>query len=255
MKRLLLKKTIALAVLGAVMLAMIVLGVVLCFMGMLFTPACFMSFFVIPGITLLTGSFLIFSNIKPLAKKIWFVVLICGFFVSMFLSLLGKYEMLTTYENEDISAPYTEMREIYPSMPVLDSVGVPSNMEYHEYFTMVSSPSSGCSCAVLICQYTEQDYAEQEQLVNQRYVFSKEARTFSDHPFDPITEIDGYIFRLVDTEVNSVEQWQNDEDFVVVAMNDVTNEIVYLSFFAENAHTDSTVDFINQNCGWQKMRQ
>ncbi|MBQ8849409.1 MAG: hypothetical protein IJ011_03630 [Clostridia bacterium] len=253
MKKLSLKRIILLSALAVALLFFICLGVVFRLMGVLWTPALLLSFFVIPVVAFALACALIFLKFKPVLKVVLSIVLAAGFILSTFVSLMGRFEMLTSYENEEVSESYGVMAEVYPLMPSLDSVGAPIGIEYHEYFTMTAAPSSSCTCIALICQYTEEAYAEQEALLEEEYTFSQEQTAMFGCVFESVTEIDGYSFRICTSGEGSAEQ--GEDEFVMIAANGGTNEIVYISFFAEDPNGESAYEIINDDCGWKRMRQ
>ena len=66
------------------------------------------------------------------------------------------------------------------------------------------------------------------------------------------TDIDGYSFRMLSTDEYDMNY---PKDVALIATNDETKEIVYLSFHDQDIdYIDSMDKFILDDCGWKHIR-
>ena len=247
MKSYLIKKVILIAACGVFYLPFVVLGIVSLSMGTLCTPAFLMSFFVIPCVFLSLGVALILARLKTTHKVVLCILLFLSFSCSMFAGLLGRFETLNVYENGDVSAPYTEMRAIYPAMPALDYVGEPMKTDYLVYTAMhLAKANEGTTCVALKCRYSEADYALQKALLEQTYTFAQTSVAVYNQTLAASFAHDGYVFRPIASGEG--------EDPLLIATNNDTCEIFYLSFYTQRPASSSAVDFLRDVCGWERIK-
>lgn len=104
-----------------------------------------------------------------------------------------------------------------------------------------------CDVNALICAYDEDTYSQQKALLEEKYVFQTDAVKG-----EATAEVDGYYFRMLSK--NEYEM-NYPKEVVLIATNDETNEIVYMSFYDDDLdYIDSLDEFILEDCGWQYIR-
>lgn len=99
----------------------------------------------------------------------------------------------------------------------------------------------------MVCKYSEDEYLQKKSSLDEKYVFEIDDRTNKEQ----ITEIDGYYFRML-----SIAEYEMNypKEVVLIATNDKTREIVYISYLDWDIDTISSLDeFILNNCGWEHI--
>ena len=248
-------RVIAFLISALVPLVIVALGVFLYIAGTILNIPYILTFILLPLISLILSALLIFSDwhvvIKLLLEILLIAAVVCGF---LFLNTIGGFEMLNHYDGDDLEEKYTEATEHREYMPELSEVGTPLDMDYYSYFTQYVVFFT-CETDTLICKYTEEEYAEQKALLDEKYEFEEEsqhAELFDEEYIaEPFAEIDGYYFRILKHGAGSDNYPKR---VMLIATNDSTNEIVYMYFVDDDLDfLMSTSDFINYDCGWRRI--
>ena len=202
-----------------------------------------LTFFVLPFMGLFLIFCVIFSEKKIITKTVLFVVtsvvtlaLIFGFF------MVGTFEELTRYKNEKVETPYLKI--INDSMPELNELGNPVNIELFKYYSSFAVFHYGTD--ILICKYNEDEYSLQKEQLDEKYIFLKE--------YDGNTEVSSnigdYYFRLLSAVASDFP-----EEVVLVATNDETKEIAYINYCdGDSDYIELSEEFIKNDCGWNYIR-
>lgn len=204
-----------------------------------------LAFVILPALTISLFAIVSFLDKKRFVKII-LSILILALFVGSFVGveMLGKYEELRKYENDEIKTHYTQSNEL---MPALSEITQPQKLEYYDYYSSVLMGLFICDVDALICEYDEDTYSQQKALLEEKYVYQKDAIKGK-----PTTEIDGYYFRMLSTYEYEMNY---PKEVVLFATNDETNEIVYMSFYDDDLDSiDSLDEFILDDCGWKRIR-
>ena len=212
-------------------LTVILFGIFLLMKDTLFNVTFAIGFLFLPLITAVVLFFLIFSMVKRWKKIILSIFLLVVFVVSFFaITVLGKMEMLSRYENE--------VAVWHEKLPERTEIGEPEKIEYYDYFSSVVGIFT-CDTDTLICQYDAEQYAAQKALLEEKYVFQTEEGT---------AEVGKYIFRIVEGE-------HYPKEILFVATNEHTREIVYMFFYDDDLDDiESLQDFLYDDCGWKYIR-
>ncbi len=223
----------------------IVSGIGLVKSGILLTVSFILSYFLFPLIAILLFSIILFK-----AKKTRVKVAVCIFvlivFSLLFLSfyMFQDYEFINCYENEELQKHYSENTNVL--MPELSGLSNPEKTEYYHYegFEFIFEWES----KALVCKYSEPEYLLQKSSLDRKYVFIIDDRTNQERT----TDIDGYSFRMLSTDEYDMNY---PKDVTLIATNDETKEIVYLSFHDQDIdYIDSMDKFILDDCGWKHIR-
>ena len=198
------------------------------------------------------GALLIFwksdKGIKTLLVVLSQLIFVEATFVMV--PLFG-YSRLKCDRDGEIGAKYEAVLANFDQMPSLDAIGTPEALE-HCRFDMDSFLYVVDSDA-LICRYDGSGYAEQKALLEERYRFQAESIRGRYDNCDVSAEIDGYVFRLL--SLDAYEDLDYPKRLMLIATNDETREIVYLSYYDnELDHIGSLERFIRKDCGWEHMR-
>ncbi len=238
-------RVLSLVLLSILPIIAIIKGIELVKDGMILTNSIIFTFFVLPIIAVL-----LFVIILVKAKKTWakvvmcFVVLIASIFCFVGFCGFQKYERINCYENEALQEQYAENTNAF--MPALTEISKPEKLEYYHYEG--SEFVFQWESKVLVCEYSEDEYLQNKTSLDEKYVFRIDDRANKDQ----ITDIDGYSFRMLSTG-----EYETDfpKENVLIATNDATKEIVYLSFYDQDLdYIDSLDEFILDNCGWEHIR-
>lgn len=231
-------------------LAAIGLGVILIAADTIMNGTFIMSYIVLPVLTLLLLMGCIFGN-KRIVTKIVLSILILVVFVFLFqlLYVIGKYEALSIYEDDQISPHYTQVEKQAATMPSLSEIGKPVHMTYCNYYSQQMIIFT-CDVDYLICQYDDNEYIIQKEQLEEKYTFRVDKMSAHGYDCDPTVELDGYFFSTI-----SGEDFYYPKRLMFIATNDDTNEIIYLSFYDDDLdYIVSLVDFLNDECGWKHIR-
>ena len=100
----------------------------------------------------------------------------------------------------------------------------------------------------LICEYSGSEYQKQVETINETYSFQREKLSASGRSIEPVAEIDGYTFRLL-------EDIAYPKRLFFIATNDETHEIIYLYFCDDDLdYITSLTDFILDDCGFKHIQ-
>ena len=236
---------LSLVFLSILPLIAIIRGVGLIKDGVLLNIGFVFSYFALPIIAIL-----LFLIILIKVKKTWtkvamcMVVLITSLFCFVGFYAFQEYEFVNCYENEELQEKYTENTNTF--MPELSEISKPEKLKYYHYegYSFVFQWES----KTLVCEYSEDEYLLQKSSLDRKYVFKIDDRTNQEHT----TDIDGYSFRVLSTGEYDMNY---PKEVVLIATNDKTKEIVYLSFYDQDIdYIDSLDEFILDDCGWEHIR-
>ena len=226
----------------------IVLGVRLAKTGVLLTGSFVFSYFILPILAIL-----LFGLVLFVGKRVWvkvalcMVVLIVALLIFSAFYLFQEHEFINRYVGSDIQAHYVENKN--ELMPELSELSSSEKLEYYFYegYGFIFEWESHS----LICKYSDEEYSKQKSLLEEKYVFLND--TIKDDEFicQPATEIDGYYFRML-----SIAEYEMNypKEVVLIATNDKTSEIVYISYLDFDIDSISSLDeFILNNCGWEHI--
>lgn len=204
-------------------------------------------------VTLLAVS--IFSNIKGWIKLLvvsaTLVLCVCLF---LKFSTWGKFALLSEYEDQKLVEEYELVQQEFKPLPDLSELGTTTQLEFYDYFSQ-QAIFFDVEVKVLICHYDTAEYQTQKAKLEETYLFQSKEFPGGDRKTTPPTaEIDGYYFRVLDTENESYELYEV-KRMILIATNDQTQEIVYMTFDDDDLdYISSMTDFINDDCGWKYMR-
>lgn len=225
--------------------------------GIILNVSCFLTFICLPLIILAILSLIIFSKKRNWLKILLTVAVVFAFVAVFFEALFfTHFETLYRYHNEEISSVYGQTDTAYEEivaeqMPLLSEIGTPESMEYCKYFSSRGIIFT-CDSYVLICRYDEKDYEEQKQALTETYVFQTDMIRLSDGKrSEPTAELNDYQFRMLSIEE---KEFFYPSQMVLIAFNDETQEIVYISFYDDDLdRIDSLASFIQNECGWKHI--
>lgn len=235
-------------------LAAVLLGVIL-WMGSTIVNISFVfGYIVIPSAAVILSALLIFSDMRPVKKTVFVILsLVALTYVFFRANFLGLFEMLDHYEGEAVSC-YETVTDTFSDMPSLSEVGEPEKLEYYDYFSQQAIFFT-CDADVLICKYGEADYGNQKASVLDSYEFQEEPLNACGYTIEPTVQLDGYSFHILAVSDTYAGELYYPKRLVLVATNDETREIVYMSFCDDDLdYIESLTDFILHSCGWKYMR-
>lgn len=209
-----------------------------------------LTFVLLPVLTLSLLGLCIFGKKKNAGKIVLCILLLVAFVcLFLFLNVIGKFEALSYYENDQIAPHYRQVEEQFSLMPSLSEVGQPTRIAYYDYFSQQMGIFT-CDADYLICQFDDSEFVIQKERLDQEYTFQVDPMSAHGYACDPTVELDGYTFRTL-----SVEDLNYPKRLVFIATNDDTNEIIYLSFVDDDLdYIVSLEDFLKDDCGWKHIR-
>ena len=212
-----------------------------------------MAFFIIPLITVCLFACCIFSNCKSRKKDLLCCVILILLFMSFcFFSLISGYTQVKSYNGDEARQQYAFVKGEKALLPELSDIGHPQNVEHYNVYTCLSIFASEAD--YLICRYTPEEFEFQKERLEEEYVFQADIITDEDANCEPITEIDGYQFRLLSIEEYKEELYYP-KDIVLIGYSDDAQEIVYLAFHDMDLdYIPSLKSFIIDDCGWNHVR-
>lgn len=237
-------------------LGAIALGIMLLTVNTLFNVAFALTFVVLPlCFILLLWPIWMTGKPKAWLRVLLSVVLSVVFLLSvLFVIAVGKHEMLDCYEGDDMTAPYTEMQKKNSFMPPLSDVGTPEETAYYDYFSQQMGFFT-CDAEVLICRYGEDAYQQEKARVETAYTFQTQPMEACGYTCDATAELDEYAFRVVAYEEGGSWDEYFPKSMFLIATNDATREIVYLSFCDDDLdYIEDLAEFIRNDCGWKHIR-
>lgn len=210
------------------------------------------TFFLIPLIAVGLLAWCVFSGIKNGKKMALSIVILLLFLVSFFFSwICASITQVKHYEGTEAEQKcVAEMRLL--QMPELSDIGQPTEVEY---YYVDSSFAIFCSeTNHLICRYTPEEYEIQKARLDEEYIFQTETITLYDSSCEPMTEIDGYRFRMLSTEAYK-ESLYYPKSVILIGYSDEAREIVYIAYYNFDLDYISSLDtFIVEDCGWKYVR-
>lgn len=237
---------LSLVLLSVLPVIAIIKGVGLAMDGVILSVSILFSYFALPIIAVL-----MFLIILIMAKKTWTKVALCMavLIVSLFsffaFIAFQEYEIINCYENEELQEKYVESDNSF--MPELSEISKPEKLQYYHYEG--SGFVFSWESKTLICKYSADEYLQQKASLDEKYIFMLDDRT--NHQ-ELVTNIDGYSFRVL-----SSGEYEMDypKEVVLIATNDETKEIAYLSYDDQDIdYIDSLDEFILDDCGWEHIR-
>ncbi|MBQ8057684.1 MAG: hypothetical protein IJ275_05050 [Ruminococcus sp.] len=241
---------ILLSLLPAVLIVMT--QIKLLFGNLLFNLTVALTYYIIPAVIILLFALVCFL-VKKRFLKILLSVLIFALFISSFLvaGIFGIFEELDVHKNEKVQSHYSANVECMPSLSELSQT---ESIEYYDYHSSMLAGFVTCDCDTLICQYSEDEYLLQKELLDENYVFQKEPLiAMPDEPkCEPVIEVDGYTFRALSVDGYSLIY---PKEVIFIATNDKKNEILYMYFCdIELDYIESMEEFILNDCGFKHIR-
>ncbi len=236
-------------------LAVITLGVILLISNTLINTAFTSSFILLPICFLLLLFLLYFSKIKTIGKIV-LTVFTLGLFVILFLfiSFWGKFEQLNHFKNDEAIKHYEEKANIFETIPNLSEIGNLQSIDHYNYFS--SQIFFTCKTDIFICKYSKSDYTKQKSLIEEKYVFQNEPMISPEYACDPTVEIDGFLFHTLSINGEYDYEISYPKSLTFIATNDKTYEIVYMKFYDDDLdYIVSLTDFINNDCGWKRIKK
>lgn len=237
-------------------LGAIALGIMLLTVNTLFNVAFAVTFAVLPlCFVLLLWPIWMTRKPKAWLRVLLSVVLSVVFLLSvLFMLAVGKYEMLDCYKRDEMTAPYTEMQRKNSFMPSLSDVGAPEETVYYDYFSQQMGFFT-CDAEILICRYGEEAYRQEKARLETAHTFQVDPLKSCGYTCDATAELDGYAFRVVAYEEGGSWDECFPKSMFLIATNDTTREIVYLSFCDDDRdYITDLSDFIRNECGWKHVR-
>ena len=196
----------------------------------------------------------IFSKIR-ISAKIVAVILILLIFVILFVFgfALGHFESLRRYEGEDAKQQFEES-VYWEVLPNLDELGQPDSVEYIDYFSSEFLIFTN-EVDALICQYALAEYEIQKALLEETYTFQTASMTARGYSCNPTAKIGNYHFRALAIDGTYGNAIHYPKCMYFVALNDETQEIVYLSSYDDDLDFIQSLDeFLKVDCGWDRIR-
>lgn len=241
------KQIIAFSAVSLLCIFPIVMGIVMLFDGWLINLPFFICFLAIPLAVIAVAYLAITSSCN-----VWSKVIMCAAMVwiggSLLLAFLDFccFERLVSTKGEKAEGSYKSEDKIYKFMPSVDEIGEPMRLEYHDYYAFENV--HGWYSHTLIAAYSETDYDTQKLLTEEKYTFVDGLlRNYDGSTCDSVCSVKGYTFRVVELDDAT---W-----FMMIATNDRTQEIVYVSFYCECMDKIKSLEsFILDECGWEHIR-
>ena len=217
------------------------------------TSICFI-FIIFPLIVSALLFPVIFSKISVVFKVVLCIgILIIFSFLTLVGSIFGSFEQLLHYENPQ-TIPQLETETYNELWHFTQDFQQPEEIDYFYYFSSKLAIFTN-DVHIMICQYNETDYKSQKELIENKYIFQTEPMNSYEYACEPTASIDGYIFKSLSIDDANGYDINYPKDVLLIATNDETQEIVYLSAYDDDIdYIDSLVDFINNDCGWKHMR-
>lgn len=245
-KRITKSQILTLILFSIIPVLVVLLGLVLLIKNNALTNITFMLAFVILPVLAISLIALVSFICKKRSVKMVLSILILILFAGSFLvvGFLGEYEELSLYENDEMKSQYTQNNKL---MPALSELSHSEKVEYYDYFSAGLMGIFTWDVDALICEYDEDEYLIQKDLLDKKYVFQSDFL----NACDPTT-INGYFFRMLSKDEYKLNY---PKEVVLVATNDEKKEIVYMSFFDEDRdYIESLDEFITDDCGWKYIR-
>lgn len=184
---------------------------------------------------LLAASDVIPNSVRSVITAVLLAVTIAG---CLFLNILFPHAQFKAYDGDKAITRYS-------SSYTVDTDGKYKNVNYYEYYAYTILFQQKAD--TLICQYDDSDFEKKVEEINSEYEFY--LNPVERDEADPNFTIDGFNFRLVNTE-----DYPHEMQFI--GINNETKEIAYLSF--EDRDLDRVWDFtdlLNTDCGWNYIKE
>lgn len=230
----------------------IILSIRALFGNLLFNLTVALSYFVLPIFVILLFALVSFLIKKRFVRILLSVLILIAYILSFFaVGVFGLFEELDVYENEEIQSHYSANVECMPS---LSELSYAETLQYYDYFSTTLAGFITCDSDTLICQYSEDEYLLQKELLDEKLVFQNEPlQAIADETeCDPVVKVNGYTFRAL-----SIDRYNliYPKEFTFIATNDEKNEILYMYFYdIELDYIESMEEFILNDCGFKHIR-
>lgn len=173
--------------------------------------------------------------------------------LSLFFDIFAEIVLIKNYAGVDTEVLYVTTMDEYPLLPKLSENGNYTNLEYYNVVNEYSLFYSESTC--FIFGYSQEEYFLQKEALENIYTFQSQVIRDRDSVCEPMTEIDGYTFRLL-----SIEEYKDTLDYpkevMLVGYSDQTREIVYLMYQDYDCdYISSLPDFIRNSCNWTYMNR
>ncbi len=248
-------RILAMVLTSIVPLTFIITGMIQCMDGLITRWAYWILYAVLPVIALGLLFLVIFSRWPVWAKTMALVFMLVSFMLTiLFLSVLFPGKWILVYRNDDVLAPYEDMKSEYIYMPELTELGDTQELKYYDY---VQSGVFTDEADALFCSYSKEEYDRQKSDLSERYIFQSEPWDNDSDIGDcePFAEVDGFFFRTLSVDGEYGKEVYYPKRLIFIGTNDETCEIVYLAYYCFDLdYIDSLPRFIEDNCGWKHMR-
>lgn len=250
-KRITKKHISAFVALCIIPLLLIILGIGLLISDTLPNSAFVCKYIILPICTVLLFAVVIFSGRIHSAKITLSVLISIAFAIAyLALSFFGKFIILSHYENEELSTGFVDIVNVNKTMPSFSEIANPEKMKYYDYFSSQFGIFT-CDVNALVCQYDKDTFLSQKKFLDEKYNF--EQQTITDiygYTCETTATINDYFFRIL-----SAKDSNYPKNVFLIATNDITNEVVYMSFSDDDLdYIVSLTEFINEDCGWKYIK-
>lgn len=225
----------------------------------------------LPGKAVLTGSYAVAYLLLPalaLAVLYWIirrgwhpgwrgllcaVVLLVAVFADFWILFFGHFSRYEHVGGGNVLVRYeADVRETHRLAPEVPDLGEPERTEYHRFnnrwFCFYSD------CYTLICTYSPEEYTEQIEALEERFVFHTEPLDAGDGEHEPLFTLESYEFRFLKMGEEPYHLYFP-HYMILVGTNDETREIVWSYFLDTDLdYISDPVEFLLEDCGWKYIR-
>lgn len=229
-------------------------GIFLLLNDTIFNTSFLIVMIILPITTSVLLFFTVFSKMRIPVKIIVVILILLVFSITfLFGFTIGRFEKLSQYEGAKAIEHYTTASQ-QSLLPNLDQVGQPLKIEYFEYYTAGFIIFTN-DVHTLICQYAASEYETQKALLEETYIFQTAPMTAYEYSCSPTAKIGDYQFRALATDGTYGNTIIYPKFMYFVALNDKTQEIVYLSAYDDDLDfIQSLEEFLKVDCGWNRIR-
>ena len=247
------KKQIVTSVLAALPpLVIMGLGVILLIANTIINTCFVIAYAILPLLSITVSTlFILFAWKKRYAMILCIILIALIWYIDAQFVLFGYYEMLHTYQGEEVSLQYPENLDYPELMPSLDAIGTPIGLEYHDYFAQ-GSIIFQCNSDILIATYDYDDYMLQKASLDGIFKFQITPLSNSDSVSSSWLH-DGFHFRFL--SLADYPDLSYPKALMLIGTNDTTHEIAYISFYDIDLDIISSLEwFLDEDCGWEHIR-
>ena len=230
-------------------------GIYLLFTDVIITWSFAILFFILPLFTITGNVLIIRRNRRPVLRTVLCVIVLILFLISsIFLALLGHFSTLLSLTDDEALAQYSDIADDLSGLPAVSELGTPEKMEYYHFFN-IGFAFFDSDCDILFCKYSHADYQAEKANLDNLYTFEQNPICAHGHSIDPIVTVDAYTFRFLSFSSEEYQYLYYPKYMVLIATNDETNEIVYLSYNDDDLdYITSIEEQIRNDFGWKYIR-